>query len=79
MDRLRQPPSLVILIICIFHSSIVKSQVLTPPYINLASGRRITATSTCGEEVSEPELYCKLVGASHSDTSIDLIQGQVCK
>lgn len=54
-------------------------QVLTPPYFNLAEGRRITATSTCGEGVNEPELYCKLVGAnSDRPTHFNVIQGQVC-
>ncbi|GAB6025535.1 hypothetical protein CHUAL_011266 [Chamberlinius hualienensis] len=56
-------------------------QVLNPPYFNLAEGRRITATATCGVGVSEPELYCKLVGA-HADQkdnpNVNLIQGQVC-
>lgn len=52
---------------------------LTPPYFNLAEGRKISATATCGVETEEPELYCKLVGANtenynHSRT---LIQGQV--
>lgn len=28
--------------------------------INIAAGKPITATSTCGVGVSEPELYCKL-------------------
>lgn len=39
---------------------------LTPPYFNLAEGRKITASSTCGVEIDGPELYCKLVG-SHTD------------
>lgn len=52
---------------------------LTPPYFNLAEGRKISATATCGVETEEPELYCKLVGANtenynHTRT---LIQGQV--
>ena len=57
----------------------VGGQVLTPPYFNLAEGRRITASSTCGEGVDEPELYCKLVGAN-SDKPIEfnVIKGQVC-
>lgn len=59
----------------------VRGQVLNPPYFNLAEGRRILATATCGVGVSEPELYCKLVGA-HADQkdnpNVNLIQGQVC-
>lgn len=56
-------------------------QVLTPPYFNLAVGRRITASATCGVGVSENELYCKLVGANtdkQDNPNINLIQGQVC-
>lgn len=56
-------------------------EVLTPPYFNLAEGRRITATATCGEGLQGPELYCKLVGAN-SERNVDyegnlVIQGQV--
>ncbi len=54
---------------------------LSPPYFNLADNRRITASATCGEDVSGPELYCKLVGssASSSDPSeeYNIIKGQV--
>jgi hypothetical protein len=39
---------------------------LTPPYFNLAEGRKITASSTCGVDIDGPELYCKLVG-THTD------------
>lgn len=39
---------------------------LTPPYFNLAEGRKISASSTCGIDIDDPELYCKLVG-SHTD------------
>nr|CAD7569067.1 unnamed protein product [Timema californicum] len=53
--------------------------ILTPPYFNLAEGRRITATATCGEDTQGPELYCKLVGANADrEVNINLIQGQVC-
>jgi len=57
------------------------AEVLTPPYFNLAEGRRITATATCGEGLQGPELYCKLVGAN-SERNVDyegnlVIQGQV--
>ncbi|XP_047502805.1 laminin subunit alpha-like isoform X1 [Penaeus chinensis] len=58
------------------------AQVLTPPYFNLAENRRITATATCGLDVADPELYCKLVGANAdrgASFSDDLIQGgQFC-
>lgn len=51
---------------------------LTPPYFNLAEGRKISATSTCGVGTDSPELYCKLVGANReNDNKYSLIQGQV--
>ena len=63
--------------------NIVRSQVLVPPYFNLALDRRITATATCGagEEVTEPELYCKLTGSNPevgNRSPPNLIQGQFC-
>lgn len=54
---------------------------LTPPYFNLAEGRHITASATCGVGTDGPELYCKLVGANteHDNSLHDykVIQGQV--
>lgn len=52
---------------------------LTPPYFNLATGRKIYATATCGMDTDGPELYCKLVGANTENDHIDysVIQGQV--
>ena len=35
-------------------------QILSSPAINIAQGKKIEATSTCGVDVSEPELFCKL-------------------
>jgi laminin alpha 3/5 len=59
-------------------SCCAQAEVLTPPYFNLAEGRRITATATCGEGIDEPELYCKLVGAtSDTDDNPNVIHGQV--
>lgn len=59
----------------------VLAEVLTPPYFNLAAGRKITATATCGDK--GPELYCKLVGANaDTEDAINpyiVIQGQVSK
>lgn len=51
---------------------------LTPPYFNLAEGRKIYASSTCGVDSDGPELYCKLVG-SDIETNINgtVINGQV--
>lgn len=54
------------------------AHLLTPPYFNLAEGKNITASATCGVDTEIPELYCKLVGAnSDQDSEINLIQGQV--
>ena len=35
-------------------------QRLSPPAINIAQGKKIEATATCGEDIGEPELFCKL-------------------
>lgn len=67
----------VLLLACLERAVAV---ILTPPYFNLAEGRRVTATATCGEDIVGPELYCKLVGANADrDVNINLIQGQVRK
>ncbi len=60
--------------------SIVNSQVLTPPYFNLAYGKPMVASATCGEGVTEPELFCKLTGANPDAEEFQgqLIQGQLC-
>ncbi|XP_065337904.1 laminin subunit alpha [Cloeon dipterum] len=52
-------------------------ELLTPPYFNLAEGRRITASATCGDGTSSPELYCKLVGATTEENE-NIINGQAC-
>ena len=59
----------VVILTVLSCSHYVTTQVLTPPYFNLAVGRRITATSTCGVGVSESELYCKLTGANPGNPS----------
>ncbi|KAK6627792.1 hypothetical protein RUM44_010271 [Polyplax serrata] len=77
--KMREIWSVLIGFAWVLASSLVSGEVLTPPYFNLADGRRITATATCGEGTPEPELYCKLVGANADrDVNINLIQGQVC-
>ncbi|KAH3831938.1 hypothetical protein DPMN_105211 [Dreissena polymorpha] len=56
-------------------------QVLTPPTFNLAKGRKIQATATCGYGVSKPELYCKMTGSIETEKDDDsgtVIQGQIC-
>lgn len=60
------------------------AQILTPTYFNVASGKRITATATCGEGIPEPErgeLYCKLTGNTGDvfrPAETDIIHGQYC-
>lgn len=56
-----------------------RAEILTPPYFNLAEGRKIYASATCGEDTEGSELYCKLVGANaENDLNVDnVIQGQV--
>lgn len=66
---LRHPIS-ILLLSAILLASISQNEAangeLTPPYFNLAEGRKITASSTCGVGIEGRELYCKLVG-SHTD------------
>lgn len=67
--RMAQPVALILLFL-----SVTSAEILTPPYFNLAQGKRVTATATCGDEGAE--LYCKLVGAN-ADHDEHVIQGQV--
>ncbi|XP_071477998.1 LOW QUALITY PROTEIN: laminin subunit alpha-5-like, partial [Diadema antillarum] len=59
--------------------------VLNPPYFNIARGRKIESTATCGEGFSTPgeqgELYCKLTGNTadiYRPGEAVIIQGQYC-
>lgn len=55
---------------------------LTPPYFNLAEGRKIHATATCGVDTDGPELFCKLVGANTENEINEvysLLRGQVSR
>lgn len=62
----------------LFYLRLTESEILTPPYFNLAQGKNITASATCGEDTEGPELYCKLVGAdAEHELNINVIQGQV--
>ncbi|KAF7271317.1 hypothetical protein GWI33_015789 [Rhynchophorus ferrugineus] len=57
----------------------VRGETLTPPYFNLAEGKHITATATCGVDTEGPELYCKLIGSnSDNEPNVNVIQGQYC-
>lgn len=57
-------------------------EVLNPPYFNIAEGRRIQATETCGEKVGK-EFYCKIIGSMWTE-NVDfnqdqlVLQGQAC-
>ena len=65
------------LLLCFNTFLICSAQVLTPPTFNLAKGRKITASATCGIGVSEPELYCTLTGATGNElelTESEIIQ-----
>ena len=59
----------------------VTGQQLSPPYYNLAQGKPVYASSTCGEDVYERELFCEMTGAHPNaipDESHFVIRGQVC-
>ncbi|KAI1731321.1 laminin EGF domain-containing protein [Ditylenchus destructor] len=66
----KQPPKMqsiwiyAVLALCSFAT--VRCVVLTPPNWDLAHGRRIEATYTCGEVNGRPvkEMYCTIAGAS---------------
>lgn len=81
MRFLLQYSFLLVFIFGTMHIDNVESE-LTPPYFNLAEGRKIAASATCGENTDGPELYCKLVGANHRhsgniEDDPSVIQGQV--
>ncbi len=73
--------SSTLLIFCIAWFEPSLGEVLTPPYFNLAQGRRIQASATCGESpdgLPERETYCNLVGATtDTDDAQNVIGGQV--
>lgn len=71
------PVSLKYFILISLHG-FISAQVLTPPYFNLAHGRNITATATCGYGVPAPELYCRLTGTTTFGSSTEIIQGMSC-
>lgn len=65
-------------IILVLNFDYTRGETLTPPYFNLAEGKNITASATCGVDHEGPELFCKLIGAnSENDISTNVIQGQV--
>lgn len=77
-----QPPYCYVLVAVLTIMGVISTvhAELTPPYFNLAEGRKITATATCGVDTDGPELFCKLVGANTENDSNDfvsLLRGQV--
>lgn len=71
-----RPPAILVGLLLVLRLS--RCEILTPPYFNLAEGKEIVASATCGVDTTGPELYCKLVGANaDQDEDINLIQGQV--
>lgn len=77
-----QPPHCYVLVAVLTIVGVISTvhAELTPPYFNLAEGRKITATATCGVDTDGPELFCKLVGANTENESNDfvsLLRGQV--
>ncbi|KAK3091660.1 hypothetical protein FSP39_021617 [Pinctada imbricata] len=76
-------PCLILLVLFSCVGDFTLAQVLTPPYFNLGSEREIYASSTCGEDVADAELFCRLTGATGAergsiDGSKEIIQGQYC-
>ncbi|VDM96599.1 unnamed protein product [Thelazia callipaeda] len=57
---------LLLLLLVAVEANLIKGQVLVPPYTNLALGRKIEASSTCGEITGQPikEIYCQIAGSS---------------
>ncbi|XP_039265221.2 laminin subunit alpha-5-like isoform X2 [Styela clava] len=56
---------------------IKEPNVLTPPYFNIATGKKIESTATCGEV--EPHVFCKLTGGPNEyGYNGNLYQGQFC-
>lgn len=73
-------PSLLAVLNFIILQNSGHARVLTPPYFNLAEARRIYASATCGVGVAEPELFCRLTGATSDkeEARRQLLQGQLC-
>ena len=65
-------------------------EILTPPYFNLVEGSSISATATCGVNITTPrERFCRLTGASADEIqeisgssyysgNSQIIAGQLC-
>uniref|UniRef100_A0A915PQH1 Laminin subunit alpha n=1 Tax=Setaria digitata TaxID=48799 RepID=A0A915PQH1_9BILA len=56
----------VVLLVIAVEAGLARGQVLVPPYTNLALGRRIEASATCGEFNGQPikEIFCQIAGSS---------------
>ena len=81
MDRC--PCSVLLLLLSLSFSH---GEVLTPPYFNLAESSTITATATCGVNITtSKERFCSLTGASADEqgaifggANSQIIAGQLC-
>ena len=75
---------ILLLFATILYLQTASAQILTPVYFNVAYGKDISATATCGEGIPEPERgerYCKLTGNTGDvfrPDETDIIQGQYC-
>ncbi|KAJ8668735.1 hypothetical protein QAD02_010398 [Eretmocerus hayati] len=77
------PPKMLLTVLLLALGNETEAEILTPPYFNLAEGKEIVASATCGVDTPDPELYCQLVGANSDQeaaTNLNqtIIQGQQC-
>ena len=76
--------SIQLLFATILYLQMASAQILTPTYFNVAYGKDISATATCGEGIPDPERgerYCKLTGNTGDvfrPDETDIIHGQYC-
>ena len=61
-------------LLLLFGAIAVSAVILVPPNRNLALGRKIHATSTCGEVNGQPirEMYCSIAGKSNIAIAVGL-------
>lgn len=75
--------TMIFMVSALWSAAEAQVRVLTPPYFNLAFGKNIVASSTCGVNSSSPELFCRLTGVAgdtkESDQRITINSGQLCE
>lgn len=80
--ELRRLVVCVMFLACLLKETQQQTFVLNPAYFNVAEGKNIQATATCGEGFSFPgERYCKLTGNTADvfrPGEQEIIQGQYC-